>query len=210
MRSFNLRAVPLTLAALVTSTLMYGAAPYTIASTEGGPVKDELGEIVSFSESKINQDLGYEAVVIDTSDALHGSLWQLTSLDRDNLTSSSDAFPIGSKTITVKFTITNRTTEPVDVYGLFVKGWYESSRWLASPVTPTSEAKHVEMGYPEHLVDHFGLESDEWIIPPQQNVSFAETFYVDNEDESLHLEIILPKEGEEKDFEVSARFEIHS
>lgn len=205
-----MRALPLGLVALLTSTMMYGAAPYTIASTEGGPVKDELGEIVSMSESEINQNLAYEAVVIDTTDALHGSLWQIASKSADNLILTTDAFPIGSKTVTVKFTVKNKSIEPMNVYGLFVKGWYESSKWLASPVTPTSAAKHVEMGYPEHLVDYFGLENDEWIILPQQSVSFAETFYIDNEDEPLNLELILPQDGEEKDFKASARFQLHS
>ena len=194
MSNFRLSALPLTLAALMTSTLVYGAAPYTIASSHGGPVKDELGEIVSLAEAPLNK-------------LLHGSLWQLTG---DDLSSRSDAFPIGSKTVTVKFTLTNITNEPVDIYGLFIKGWYENSEWLASPVTPTSKAKHVELGYPEHLVDYFGLNSDEWMVQPKQSVSFAETFYVDNEDEPLNLEIIIPKKGESKDFTVSAAFKLYS
>jgi hypothetical protein len=191
----------------MTSTLVYGAAPYTIASSHGGPVKDELGEIVSLAEAPLNKLLYYEAVVINTSDTLHGSLWQLTG---DDLSSLTDAFPLGSKTVTVKFTLTNITNEPVDIYGLFIKGWYENSEWLASPVTPTSKAKHVELGYPEHLVDYFGLNSNKWMVQPKQSVSFAETFYVDNEDEPLNLEIIIPKKGESKDFTVSAAFKLYS
>jgi hypothetical protein len=207
MRSFKISALPLTLATLMTSTLMYGAAPYTVASAEGGPVKDALGEIVSISEAPLNNSLSYEAVVINTSDALHGSLWQLNG---DDLASVMDAFPIGSKTVTVKFTLTNRTAVPVDIYGLFIKGWYENSEWLASPVTPTSKAKHVELGYPEYLVDYFGLDSDKWMIPPHKSINFAETFYVDNEDEPLTLEIIIPKKGEDKNFTVSASFQLYS
>ena len=207
MRSFKLSALPLTLAALMTSTLVYGAAPYTVASADGGPVKDELGEIVSISEAPLNQLLFYEAVVINTSDALHGSLWQVTG---DDLASVTDAFPIGSKTVTVKFTLTNTSTIPVDIYGLFIKGWYENSEWLASPVTPSRSAKHVELGYPEYLVDYFGLNSDQWIIEPGKSVTFAETFYVDNEDEPLTLQIIIPKKGEEKDFTVSGSFQLYS
>lgn len=191
----------------MTSTLMYGAAPYTIASSEGGPVKDVLGEIVSISEAPLNNSISYEAVIINTSDALHGSLWQLNGED---LSSVMDAFPIGSKTVTVKFTLTNRTSEPVDIYGLFIKGWYENSEWLASPVTPASKAKHVELGYPEYLVDYFGIDSDKWIISPHQSISFAETFYVDNEDEPLTLEIIIPEKGESKNFNVSASFQLYS
>lgn len=191
----------------MTSTLMYGAAPYTIASSDGGPVKDVLGEIVSISEAPLNNSLAYEAVIINTSDALHGSLWQLNGED---LASVMDAFPIGSKTVTAKFTLTNRTSEPVDIYGLFIKGWYEHSEWLASPVTPASKAKHVELGYPEYLVDYFGIDSDKWMIGPHQSISFAETFYVDNEDEPLTLEIIIPEKGESKNFNVSASFQLYS
>ena len=191
----------------MTSTLVYGAAPYTIASTDGGPVKDELGEIVSISEAQINKVLYYEAAVINTSDTLQGSLWQL---HRDDLSSLVDAFPLGSKTVTVKFTITNTANFPVDIYGLFIKGWYENSEWLASPVTPVSSSKHVELGYPEYLVDYFGLDSDQWIVEPEQRITFAETFYVDNEDEPLTLEIIIPKKGEDKNFTVSAVFQLYS
>ena len=191
----------------MTSTLVYGAAPYTVASAEGGPVKDELGEIVSISEAPLNKVLSYEAVVINTSDALHGSLWQRPG---EELGTMVDAFPIGSKTVTVKFTITNTSPFPVDIYGLFVKGWFENSDWLASPVTPASSAKHVELGYPEYLVDYFGLDSDKWIIEPKKSITFAETFYIDNEDEPLTLELIMPKKGEEKDFTVSASFQLYS
>lgn len=191
----------------MTSTLVYGAAPYTIASTDGGPVKDELGEIVSISEAQLNKILYYEAAVINTSDTLQGSLWQL---HRDDLSSVVDAFPLGSKTVTVKFTITNTSSLPVDIYGLFIKGWYENSEWLASPVTPVSSSKHVALGYPEYLVDYFGLDSDKWIVEPEQRITFAETFYVDNEDEPLTLEIIIPEKGEDKNFTVSAGFKLYS
>lgn len=207
MKSFKISTLPLTLATLVSSTLMYGAAPYTITSAQGGPVKDELGEIVSISESKLNNQLFYEAVIINTSDALHGSLWQVAD---DDMTSLTDAFPIGSKTVTVKFTITNHNSIPMDIYGLFIKGWYENSEWLASPVTPVNKAKHVELGYPEYLVDYFGLDKDQWIIEPGEQVSFAETFYVDSEDEPLTLELILPEKGESKNFNVSASFQLYS
>lgn len=207
MRSFKISALPLTLTALMTSTLVYGAAPYTISSANGGPVKDELGEIVSISESSLSTALIYEAVIINTSDTLHGSLWQR---NEDDLTSLVDAFPLGSKTVTVKFTLTNTSNLPVDIYGLFVKGWYENSEWLASPVLPVSSAKHVELGYPAYLVDYFGLESDEWIVEPNQSVTFAETFYVDDEDEPLNLQLIVPEKGEEKNFTVSASFRLFS
>jgi hypothetical protein len=207
MRSLKISDLPLTLAALMTSTLVYGAAPYTIASTEGGPVKDELGEIVSLAEAPLSKILYYEAVVVNTSDTLQGSLWQVTG---DDLSSVSDAFPLGSKTVTVEFTIINTATCPVDIYGLFVKGWYEHSEWLASPVTPVGSAKHVELGYPPYLVDYFGLDSDKWIIEPDEKVTFAETFYVDNEDEPLTLQLIMPEKGEDKDFTVSASFQLYS
>lgn len=207
MRSFKISALPLTLTALMTSTLVYGAAPYTIASVNGGPVKDELGEIVSIAESSLSNALIYEAVIINTSDTLQGSLWQVTE---DDLRTQVDAFPMGSKTVTVKFTLTNTSSVPVDIYGLFVKGWYENSDWLASPVLPVTSAKHVELGYPAYLVDHFGLDSDEWIIQPNQSVSFAETLYVDKEDAPLNLQLIAPEKGEEKNFTVSASFQLYS
>ena len=207
MRSFKISALPLTLTALMTSTLVYGAAPYTISSANGGPVKDELGEIVSISESSLSTALIYEAVIINTTDTLQGSLWQR---NEDDLTSLVDAFPLGSKTVTVKFTLTNTSNLPVDIYGLFVKGWYENSEWLASPVLPVSSAKHVELGYPAYLVDYFGLEADEWIVEPNQSVTFAETFYVDDEDEPLNLQLIVPERGEEKNFTVSASFRLFS
>lgn len=207
MRSFKISALPLTLTALMTSTLVYGAAPYTISSANGGPVKDELGEIVSISESSLSTALIYEAVIINTSDTLHGSLWQHSE---DDLISLVDAFPLGSKTVTVKFTLTNTSSHPVDIYGLFVKGWYENSEWLASPVLPVSSAKHVELGYPAYLVDYFGLEANEWIVEPNQSVTFAETFYVDDEDEPLNLQLIVPEKGEEKNFTVSASFRLFS
>jgi hypothetical protein len=207
MRSFKISALPLTLTALMTSTLVYGAAPYTISSANGGPVKDELGEIVSISESSLSTALIYEAVIINTSDTLQGSLWQR---NEDDLTSLVDAFPLGSKTVTVKFTLTNTSNLPVDIYGLFVKGWYENSEWLASPVLPVSSAKHVELGYPAYLVDYFGLEANEWIVEPNQSVTFAETFYVDDEDEPLNLQLIVPEKGEEKNFTVSASFRLFS
>ena len=191
----------------MTSTLVYGAAPYTIASVNGGPVKDELGEIVSIAESSLSNALIYEAVIINTSDTLQGSSWQVTEND---LLTKVDAFPLGSKTVTVKFTLTNTSNVPVDIYGLFVKGWYENSAWLASPVLPVTSAKHVELGYPAYLVDYFGLDSDEWIIEPNQNISFAETFYVDNEDEPLNLQLSAPEKGEEKNFTVSASFKLYS
>lgn len=208
MSNFKLSALPLTIAALLASPLLYGAAPYAIASSEGGPVKDEFGEIVSISESTLNKTLSYEAVVINTSDTLHGSLWQVT----DYFSSSTkDAFPLGSKTVTVKFTLTNKAAVPADVYGLFVKGWYDNSEWLASPVTPSSKAKHVDLGYPEHLVDLFGLTANEWIIAPHQSISFAETFYVDDEDSPLNLELILPEKGEDENkAKVSASFKLYS
>lgn len=191
----------------MTSTLVYGAAPYTVASVEGGPVKDELGEIVSISEAPLNKLLYYEAVVINTSDTIQGSLWQVNG---DDLASLEDAFPLGSKTVTVKFTLTNTTNFAVDIYGLFIKGWYENSEWLASPVTPASSAKHVELGYQAYLVDYFALDSDQWLVKPNQSITFAETFYVDNEDEPLTLEMIIPKKGEDKDFTVSASFQLYS
>lgn len=207
MRSFKISALPLTLTALMTSTLVYGAAPYTISSANGGPVKDELGEIVSISESSLSTALLYEAVIINTSDTLNGSLWQVNGND---LKTHVDAFPLGSKTVTVKFTLTNSSNTPVDIYGLFVKGWYENSEWLASPVLPVTSAKHVELGYPAYLVDYFGLDSDEWVINPNQSVTFAETFYVDSEDEPLNLQLIVPEKGEEKNFTVSASFSLYS
>lgn len=207
MRSLKISALPLTLTALMTSTLVYGAAPYTISSANGGPVKDELGEIVSISESSLSTALLYEAVIINTSDTLQGSLWQVSEND---LKTQVDAFPLGSKTVTVKFTLTNTSNLPVNIYGLFVKGWYENSEWLASPVLPVTSAKHVELGYPAYLVDYFGLEADEWIIEPNQSVTFAETFYVDNEEEPLNLQLIVPEKGEEKNFTVSASFSLYS
>jgi hypothetical protein len=207
MRSLKISALPLTLTALMTSTLVYGAAPYTISSANGGPVKDELGEIVSISESSLSTALLYEAVIINTSDTLQGSLWQVSE---DYHKTQIDAFPLGSKTVTVKFTLTNTSNLPVNIYGLFVKGWYENSEWLASPVLPVTSAKHVELGYPAYLVDYFGLEADEWIIEPNQSVTFAETFYVDNEDEPLNLQLIVPEKGEEKNFTVSASFSLYS
>lgn len=208
MISFKLRSIPLALASLTTSTLMYGAAPYTIASSGGGPVKDDLGEIISISEAPLNNALSYEAIVVNTADTMHGSLWQTTGHDKDNLTAATDAFPIGSRTVTIQFTITNNSMSPVDIYGLHIRGWYEGSKWLASPVTPTNKAKHVEMGYPEYLLDIFGLEKDEWIIPPNETVVFAETFYADN-DAPLNLQIILPQKDGNSEGLVSANFQLH-
>lgn len=169
-------------------------------------MKDELGEIVSISEAPFNGLLSYEAVVIDTSDALYGSLWQITDKDLQPM----DAFPLGSKTVSVKFTLTNNSTEPVDVYGLFIKGWYEDSEWLASPVIPTSKAKHVELGYPEYLVDYFGHDNNEWIIPPNQSLEFAETFYIDDEDKALNLEIVIPSKQGNNDNPGSVGFKLYS
>lgn len=162
---------------------------------------------MSISESSLSTALLYEAVIINTSDTLNGSLWQVSGSD---LKTQVDAFPLGSKTVTVKFTLTNASNVPVDIYGLFVKGWYENSDWLASPVLPVTSAKHVELGYPAYLVDYFGLDSDEWVIEPNQNVTFAETFYVDSEDEPLNLQLIVPEKGEEKNFTVSASFSLYS
>lgn len=163
---------------------------------------------MSISESSLNQALSYEAVVINTSDTLQGSRWQLTD---DSLSSIRDAFPMGSKTVTVKFCITNNSEEPVDIYGLYVKGWFEDSEWLASPVTPTQNAKHVELGYPEYLVDLFGHDADQWIIEPNQTIHFAETFYIDSETSPLNLEIILPKRGSSaKEENVSASLQVFS
>ena len=205
MRSFKISTLPLTLAALMTSSMVYGAAPYTIGSAVGGPVKDELGEIVSVSEARLNQLISYTARIINTSDTLQGSLWQVYE-DKSFI----DAFPLGSKTVSVQFTLTNQTSYPVDIYGLFVKGWYENSEWLASPVIPSSKAKHVELGYREHLLDYFGNDTDQWMIGPNESLSFAETFYVDNENEPLNLQIVIPKKDNPKEFTSSAQFRLYS
>lgn len=203
----------MTVVSLLTSTLLYGATPYMVTSTQGGPVKDELGGILSFAESSLNETLTYEATIIDVSDRYQNSLWyvtpSVTDLKEGTVVKKTDAFPIGSKTCTVKFTVTNNAMTDMNIYRLFVKGWFEGSKWLASPVVPASTSKHVELGYKEYLVDHFGSDANEWIIPAGQSVTFAETFHIDDEDAPLNIQIIIPKEGEEKDFAVLDAFQLH-
>jgi len=179
MNSFTRKLIPVALMGLVTSSMM---SPYIITSVQGGPVSDEIGGVLSFGETELNEKMKFQAVVKSITQTDHASLW-LTS-------SGEDRFPKGSKAAVVEFTITNNSDEDIDVFGMFIKAWFGESQNLASPVLPVKLAEHTKQGYPEYVVDLF--DTDNWIVEPGKSLTFADTFYVETNN-TLHLTVTVPQ-----------------
>jgi hypothetical protein len=179
MNSFTRKLIPVALIGMMTSSMM---SPYIITSVQGGPISDEIGGVLSFAETELNNKMKFQAAVKSVTHTDHSSLW-LTS-------TGEDRFPKGSKAAVVEFTITNNSDEDVDVFGMFIKAWFGDSQNLASPVLPVKKAEHVKQGYPEYIVDLFSTDS--WVIKPGKSLTFADTFYVE-EDNMLHLTVTIPQ-----------------
>lgn len=190
MNSVSKKFVPVALLGLLTSSLLYGVIPYTVTSAEGGPVSDVIGSVISFAEAKLSDTLSFETVVISTQQSTRGSVW----LREDN---NEDRFPRGSQIAVVKFVVYNNSDKPVDVFGLFVKAWFEGSSKLAAPVVSSEDSPHVKLGYPEYLIDLFGTSSDSWVIPAGESIVFAESFYVE-EGSDLKVSVVTSELGETK------------
>jgi hypothetical protein len=171
--------MPVTLINKMTSFNLYGVQEYTLTSTEGGPVQDELGGVISFAEANLTNALSFEAVLVDVTPSTEPSAW----LKGD-----------------------------VDVYGLYVKAWFDHSERLASPVLPIAESPHVKAGYPAYLVDLFEMNDDQWILAAGHSMTFADSFYIEREGELLNVNVIAPdcsKQGNDEDkFTSSSTFQL--
>jgi hypothetical protein len=198
--------MPVTLINKMTSFNLYGVQEYTLTSTEGGPVQDELGGVISFAEANLTNALSFEAVLVDVTPSTEPSAWLKGDTDDE------DAFPRGTKIAVVKFTITNNSDKDVDVYGLYVKAWFDHSERLASPVLPIAESPHVKAGYPAYLVDLFEMNEDQWILAAGHSMTFADSFYIEREGELLNVNVIAPdcsKQGNDEDkFTSSSTFQL--
>lgn len=198
--------VPVTLINKMISFNLYGVQEYTLTSTEGGPVQDALGGVLSFAEANLTNALSFEAVLVDVAPSTEPSAWLKGDSDDE------DAFPRGTKIAVVKFTITNNSDKDVDVYGLYVKAWFDHSERLASPVLPVAQAPHVKAGYPAYLVDLFEMNEDQWILAAGHSITFADSFYIEGEGELLNVNVIAPdcsKQGMDEDkFTSSSTFQL--
>ena len=195
MNSLPKKFVPVALLGVLTSSLLYGCIPYTVTSAQGGPVSDAIGSVISFAEAQLSESLSFETVIVDVKTSSRSSFWLSDSND--------DKFPRGTKVAVVKFVVTNNSTKPVDVFGLYVKAWFEGSDRLASPVTPAKDAPHAEQGYPEYLIDLFNPESDTWIIPAGESLTFAESFYVEG-DADLNVSVVAPERDDVTDTQLTS------
>ncbi len=185
------KLIPVALVTLLTSTFLYGTTPYTITSVTGGPIKDEIGGVLSVAETPTHNKLLFSAEVVKKFRALTNSVW----LDESN----NPMFPFGSELCVVKYTVTNNSDEDMNIYGMYIKAVFENNHMLAANQLPAEDAEHVKMGYLPYLIDHFGENANEWVLKPGQSVSFAETYYVENP--KLNVSFIYPNAAGEKSSE---------
>jgi len=184
------RLMPVALMGLLTSSLLYGSAPYLITSAQGGPLSDELGGVISFAQAQVNKSLAFEAAVVHRTSSTGHSFWL-----NDN---EEDKFPRGTNIAVVQFTVTNNSDKDVDLFGLYVKASFEGTDELAATVTPVKEAPHVKMGYPAYLIDQFDINEDAWILPAGESLNFAESFYVQGT-KVLNVSVVAPERDDVTD-----------
>lgn len=177
------KLIPVTLVTLLTSSFLYGTPSYTITSVTGGPIKDEIGGVLSAAETTSQNKLLFSAEVLKKIRALNSSVWT----DENN----NPMFPFGSELCVVKYTVMNNSTETIDLFGMYIKAVFNNKEMLAANHLPPDEAEHVRMGYPPFLIDHFGEDATQWLLQPGESLSFAETYYV--EDPKLTVQFVYPK-----------------
>lgn len=188
MRQISKKFIPVAFIGLITSSLLYGTNPYVITSAQGGPLEDELDGVISFAQAQLIKGVSFEAKILDIVTSHTESGW-LNEKDQD-------AYPPGTKIAVVEFTLHNTTDKDVDIFGLFVKAWFENDEQLAAPVTPIKNAPHVQAGYPEYLLDVFNTDKDSWVIPAGEKVTFADSYHIPSTPEpSLNVQIVLPQTG---------------
>lgn len=183
------KLIPVTLVTLLTSSFLYGTPSYTITSVTGGPIKDEMGGVLSVAETTNQNKLLFSAEVLKKFRALSSSTW----MDENN----NPMFPFGSELCVVKYTVMNNSDETIDLFGMYIKAVFNNKGLLAANHLPAEEAEHVKMGYPPYLIDHFGEDSTQWLLKPGESLSFAETYYV--EDPKLTVQFIYPNSKNEKE-----------
>lgn len=179
--------IPQALIDFLTSKKMFGTDDYLIATEKGTPLQDETPTgSIGYTDIALTDELHFTSRIVHSDISERDSQW----VDEEK----RPLYKAGTPTRTISFAVTNVTTKPVNVTNMFIKAWYDDSTWLACPVTPSQNAAHLKLGYPEHLIDLFPVYG-EWVIQPNQSIVFAETFYDAEDNHTLNLRLIIPEES---------------